>query len=505
MSAKLLPASAITLLALQLIAAAAPASEIEATFPVEVLAVDPALAAGGIPLKGAWSSPRIAMQPVRAVRAAVLEKSRDVLMLALLEPAGRTETGQVRLDGPPDRIAWCASARLGGTVLNCYQDLDSDGRFETARYGLLGIKEPLALSRMQAPRAIEPVTYRAATTDELPVFHVGYQACAVTKNDLPASFEAPFRFETRVQRPESAPWADSARCDTFAKFVETRPDGARLYEVGRFRVEVRPRDEKQLATTLVEGIAPGTVLSHVRSSWPLTDATDRPQGADAIAMGNSFLVSLGTPVVVAQARPGDQIFTVEVRHALAGRLSADSEPGRKRGDLRLPMGTPVYGIAMRSRLTPLQDAEVIWCTPIEQTQGLTPYCFVPKYGSATLQKAYARPFTVSSIVPSGPVRNLPAVETGPAEFGAPLVLAVRLTADGKDIGVHWSLAPRGEWYQEAAGLGDPRKKSSLLLIGPMLLKIQPTQDGQTFEVTTRGEIVDGSPVDMPVDARRLLR
>jgi hypothetical protein len=179
----------------------------------------------------------------------------------------------------------------------------------------------------------------------------------------------------------------------------------------------------------------------------------------------------------------------------------------KRDKLRLPEGTPVYGIAMRSSLTPWADGLVIWCTPIKQENAIEPHCFAPsQYGSTGLYKVYSKPFTVTGVAPSGPVRNPPMVEPGPVDFGAPLVLAVKVvSADRKSVHLNWSLAPRGQWYAEEWGYAHARDKSSLLLIGPLLIKIKPSEDGQSFEITTRGEIDDGSPVDLPADAVRLMR
>lgn len=506
MSAKLPPAS-LALLGMCTLAVAAPQPPtVDATIPIEILAVDPALASGGIPLARTWSSPSMAMQPARIARGVVLEKSGDVLSLALLEPVARTSDGNARLDGSPERIAWCAPPRFMGTVLVCYQDLDSDGRFESSRYGLLGTNEALALSRLQEAKSIEPLAYRAATDSELPRFLVGYRACGSTVRD-PHTFEGPLRFETVVRRAEGVQWPKPGRCDSLAKLLETRPDGARLYEIGRFKVEVREKNENELATSLVEGMAPGTLLAHVRTSWPLTDATQRPADADAISGDTPFLVSLGKPAIATTAKSGDEIFSVEVRHGLTGRLSADSEPLTRRDKLRLPAGTPLYGIAMRSNLTPLHDAEVVWCTPVAQPDGKTqPFCFAPKTGTSSLTRAYSNPFNVTGIVPSGHVRNPPMVERGPVDFGAPLVLVVKIgNAEKKSIGYSWSLAPRGQWFDESWGLRRTRDQSGLLLIGGLLLKIRPAADGQSFEISAVGEIEEGSALHLPADAERLLR
>jgi hypothetical protein len=505
MSAKLLNASLLCLAASTL-AAAPPPQTVDATIPIEVLAVDPALATGGIPLQRTWSSPRIAMQPARAARATVLEKNGDVLTLALIEPVERAADGKARLDGPADRIAWCAAPHFISNFLACYQDLDSDGKFETSRTGMLGTDQPLALSRLQEPKTIEPLAFRAATESELPRFQVGYRACGATLDD-PHTFEGPLRYETVVRRAEGVQWPKLGRCDSVANLLETKSDGARLYQMGRFKIEVREKDENELSTTLIEAMAPGTLLAHVRTSWPLTDATERPKDADAISDQTPFLVAVGKPIIAAAAKPGDEIFSVEVRHGLTGHLKADSEPRVKRDKLRLPAGTPLYGIAMRSSLTPYFDAQVVWCTPVAQPDGKTqPFCFAPSLSSSALVRAYSTPYTVTGVAPSGPVRNPPMVEPGPVDFGAPLVLVVKVgKADRKTIGYTWSLAPRGQWFEQAWNLRRARDQNGLLLIGELLLKIKAADDGQSFEISTVGQLDEGTSLYLPTDAVRLLR
>jgi len=509
MRAKLLPARVffgVLSFGLVSLATAAPNLEtVDATIPLEILEVDPDLTTGGIALQKTWTSPRIAMQPARVARGAVLAKNGDLLMLALLEPVGKSADGKVRLDGPADRLAWCTPAKLISNFMSCYQDLDSDGKFETSRKGMLGTNEVLSLSRLQMPKSIEPLPYRPAMLNELPLFQVGYRACGATTSE-PHTFTDPLRFETVVRRAEGMQWPTAGRCDNLARLIETRADGARFYELGRFKVEVREKDEKELATLLMEGMAPGTILAHVRSSWPLTDATERPEDADAIAGGTSFLLAIGKPTIATQARLGEEIFSLEVRHAITGQLSVASEPRAKRDDIRLPAGTPLYGVAMHSSLTPYLDAEVVWCTPIKRPEGVRPYCFAAEYTQPALVWANSTPFTVTGVAPSGPVRNPPVIERGPADFGGPLMLKVKVTAvDKKGVSINWSLAPRGQWFAEEWRYLRARDQASLMVIGKLLVKIKPADDGQSFDISTLGEIEDGGPVDLPMDAVRLMR
>ena len=401
------------------------------------MAVDPAIATGGIPLQRTWSAPRIAMQPGGAARGAVLENNGDVLTLALLIPVQKSADGTARLDGPADRIAWCAPLRFMANALNCYQDLDSDGKFETTRLGLLGTDEALALSRLQEPKPIEPLAYRAANDAELPRFQVGYRACGATV-DRPHSFTmGELRFATVVRRAEGVQWPNAGRCDSIARLIETTPDGTKRFEMGRFKIDVREGTEQELATRLVEGIAPGTLLAHVRTSWPLTDATERPAEAEAVTGNSSFLVALGKPAIATRAKPGDEIFSVEVRHGLSGTLEVDSEPRLKRDKIRLPAGTPVYGIPMRSDLMLLQDAEVVWCTPFQLRDGkLRAHCFAPYLGGTSLVEAYSTPYAVRGVDPQGRGRNPPVVARGPAGRRRAAGALRQGQRGGSEIGAH---------------------------------------------------------------------
>jgi hypothetical protein len=485
------------------IASAALPPTVDATFPLEVLAVDPAIATGNIP--GTLSSPRLAMQPARPARGVVRSDRQGVLLLALLKPVEKTAAGTARLDGPPDRIAWCELPSFMSLGVFCYQDLDADGNFETSRNGIWGTDEVLALSRLQEPKSIDPVAYRAAETTELPLFHVGYRQCGSTRKQ-PQTLDGEMRFETVVRRAEGLQWPKSGRCDNLAKLLETRPDGSRLFQMGRFKVEVSAEQPSGFATRLVEGMPPGTLLAHVRTSWPLIDATELPPDSDAISGAIPYLVAVGDPRIASHAAAGEEVLSLEVRHGLTAKLAVNSEPGAGWGDkVLLEAGTPLYGVAMGSSLKPLQDAEVVWCTPLKLGDKPTEaYCLVPNLGGATLVRAYSDPFTVTGVSVSGKQRNAPVVERGPVDFGAPLDLLIKVKeADKKSVSITWSLAPRGQQYEQAAGLRRAKDDSGYVLIGEMLLKIKPSPDGKSFEISTIGQLAAGDGLYLPRDAARL--
>lgn len=484
--------------------AAAPLETVDATFPIEVLAVDPALARGAIPIERTWSSPRIAMQPARVARGVVLSGRKEVLLLALLEPVQKTAAGTARLDGPPDRIAWCDLPNPVSFSTPCYQDLDADGKFETLRKGIWGTNETLALSRLTEPKPIDPVAYRAAETAELPLFQVGYRQCGTTLKQ-PQTLDGEMRFETVVRQAEGVHWPTSGRCDNLAKLLESRPDGSRLFQMDRFKVEVRAEQPTEFATRLVEGMPPGTLLAHVRSNWPLIDATEKPVDSAAIAGDTPYLVAVGAPTIATHANAGEQIFSLEVRHGLSGRLAVASEPRARNDPILLPAGTPLYGVAMGSSLKPLLDSEVVWCTPVQLPgKPLEAYCFVQDLGSTVLARAFMDPFSVTGLSVSGKARNPPVVDRGPVDFGAPLDLVIKVTgADRKNVSISWSLAPRGQTYSHDWRMRRARDDAAFVLVGSFLLKITPTPDGKSFDVTTTGTLVPGDGLYLPQDATRL--
>jgi hypothetical protein len=485
---------------------APPSETTDATFVIEALAMDPTLASGGIAPSPIWSQPLIALQPARAARAVVLEKNGNVLALAVLGTVERTAEGKARIDTPPDRFAWCETGGFMHNIVPCYQDLDSDGKFEISRRGVLGTAEVLALSRVQEPKDIEPLAYRAATQTEFPRFHIGYRSCG-TSRAHPFTFDKAPRFTTVVKRADSPQLVNVSRCIHVAKLIETRPDGAKLYEMDRFKVEVRTGDEKEFPTTLIEGITPGTLLAHTRSSWPLVDATEKPAEAELITGNTPYLVALGKPVLATQAKAGDEILSLEVRHGLTGHLVEDSESLVKKDTRRIPAGTPVYGVAMRSSAMPWMDAQVVWCLPpLASTAGeKRASCFGPLDSSSTLVESLASPYTARGVRPEGPLRNPPIVQPGPVDFGGPLVLIIKMAkADKKYIDLSWSLAPRGQWFEDSLRLRRAPDQNGLLLVGDLLLKIRDAGD-QSFEITTTGELDADASLHLPIDAMSLIR
>ena len=274
---------------------------LSAMIPVEVLEVDPALATGELWRRGVkWSEPPVALQPARVARAIAIDKAggkSPLLALALLGTPERRADGTLNLDVASDRQAWCELSRFGLARVDCFQDLDSDGKLETTRFAWLGNEEPLTLNRVEAAaRATDPVVYRAARVDELPQFQIGYVSCA--GGDTRANPESKFRYSTIIRRVGGGLGTGSTPvvCDQFATLLETRAEGDLLYQFGRFKVEVRQQEEK-LTTKLIEGITPGTLLGHLRTGQPLLNAAEA-RAKMAEAGGSKPALYLVSPPVV---------------------------------------------------------------------------------------------------------------------------------------------------------------------------------------------------------------
>ena len=217
---------------------------LSAMIPVEVLEVDPALATGEL-WRGTvkWSEPPVALQPARVTRAIAIDKAggkSSILALTLLGTPERKADGTLNLDVASDRQAWCELSRLGFVRVDCFQDIDSDGKLESIRFGWLGNEEPLTLNRVEATaRATDPMVYRPARVDELPQFQIGYVSCA--RGGTKANPESAFRYSTIIRRVGGGIGTGStpAVCDQFATLLETRAEGDLLYQFGRFKVGVR--------------------------------------------------------------------------------------------------------------------------------------------------------------------------------------------------------------------------------------------------------------------------
>ena len=482
-----------------------------AIIPVEVLEVDPALATGELWRGGIkWSEPEVALQPARVTRAIVADGAggkTTTLALTLLGAPELEADGTFKLDVASDRQAWCELTRFGLAQVNCFQDLDSDGKLETVRHGLLGNEEPLTLNRVgAAARAPDPMTYRPARADELPQFQIGYVSCA--QGGSKAKPESGFRYSSIVRRVGGGMGTGStpAVCDQFAKLLETRAEGESVYQFGRFKVEVRQQQEK-FSTKLIEGIAPGTLLGHLRTGQPLLNATEaRANVADP--GGSKPALYLVSPPVVShtEVNAGGQFLSAEVAHGLTGRLVNEAKTVGWSKSITLPAGTPLFGVVMTASGRPSSyDADIIWCAPERGGAKPVARCFARGPTGYELVESWA-PHTVEYLsLGSNRSVHAPVVERGAVDFGGPLLLNIRYaSADRKSAEVEWSVGPADTIAWRRFGLRLDPQRTGYLLVGKTLVKVRPSKDGKTatIEQTEIADFTAGLDAT-PVDAIRL--
>jgi hypothetical protein len=479
-----------------------------AMIPVEMLDVDPALATGELWRRGVrWSDPSVALQPARVARAIAIDKAggkSPILALTLLGTPERKADGTLNLDVASDRQAWCELSRFGITRVDCFQDLDSDGKLETIRFGWLGNEEPLTLNRVEAAaRATDPMVYRAARVDELPQFQIGYVSCS--GGGTKASPESQFRYSTIIRRVGGGLGTGSTpvACDQFATLLETRAEGDLLYQFGRFKVEVRQQGEK-FTTKLIEGIAPGTLLGHLRTGQPLQDAAEA-RAKMAEAGGNKPALYLVSPPVVShtEVKAGEQFLSAEVAHGLTGKLVNEAKTAGWSKSITLPAGTPLFGVVMTASGRPSSyDADIIWCAPGRNAKEKpVAQCFARgQFGYQLVESPL--PHTVESLS-VGSTRSVaaPVVERGAADFGGPLLLSIRYaSAEREWASLDWSVGPANTNVWRGFSLRLDQQRTGHLVVGKTLIKIRPSTDGKdaTLETTQLGDFtpeLDATPVN----------
>lgn len=484
---------------------------LSAMIPVEALQVDPTLASGEL-FRGVvkWNEPDVALQPARVARAIIADGAggkTTTLALTLLGAPDLKADGTLNLDVAPDRHAWCELTRFGLAQVDCFQDLDADGRLEIVRRGLLGNEEPLTLNRVTATaRAPEPMTYRPARADELPQFQIGYVSCA--RAGTRSNPESEFRYSSIVRRVGGGMGTGPthAVCDQFAKLLETRAEGDFVYQFGRFKIEVRQQQER-FSTRLIEGIAPGTLLAHLRTGQPLLDATEARANV-AEAGGSKPALYLVSPPVVSrtEVKAGEQFLSAEVAHGLTGRLMNESKTVGWSKSITLPAGTPLFGVVMTASGRPSSyDADIIWCAPEHGVPKPVARCFARGPSGYELVESWT-PHTVEYLS-LGSYRSVsaPVVERGAVDFGGPLLLSIRYASAGrKSAEVEWNVGPADSVAWRRFGLRLDQQRTGYLLVGTSLVKVMPSKDGKaaTIEQMEIADFTAGLDAT-PVDAIRL--
>jgi hypothetical protein len=460
----------------------------EATIPVEVLPLDPALAKGE--LFGAkvryTGMPSIGLQPARVHRGIVREdgKGKDpftrVLALALLNGAHRNAESakQDWANVPSGDKAWCELIADYRSFTNCFQDLDGDGRLESKRDGYAMHDEALALAAVSPVQPMTPVAYHPAQTDELPLLQVGYLSCR---------FDA--QFATAVRRVikgkgKSSPLFGGCRHDA-------RPiDGqAGVLQIDRFKVAVAEA-EGISRTEIVEGMSPGTILGSVRSDRPLLDLAQIKSLAASreAASGNQpYLYFTATPKVAeGDIGPGAEIIGGDVAHGLVGRLQ---EPLRIFGAFGMrspdiPAGTKVYGVPMSSKGGAKElELNTVWCLPTLDGRTWDTDCFGDTSFGSVLAMGLGTPFAIEATHATESDRHtgFPRIERIESDLGIPLRLSVTLKKwNRNDVALMLAVspndnntaAPREQRYRRA------EDGSVTLRFGPGRLQLSPSKTVQ---------------------------
>jgi hypothetical protein len=483
---------------------------VPAMIVLETLPVDPALADGGVVVRGLrWSSTRIALQPARFARGIVVEKlirGGSVLAWTAVGDVQRDANGHLMLDVPPERHAWCDVPSYDAVIAVCYQDRDGDGALETRLRGWFGApKDPLSVSRLDSPEKIEPLSYRTAAAEELPQFRIGYESC-VSKPGEQLTTESELRYSTLVRRSKEGLLPDnaSAQCSEVAKLIEQREDGSGIFQFGRFKVQVS-RQEDRFKTMLIEGIAPGTLIGNVRADRPLTDAVDAmspPETSD----GKPFLHAVSEPKIVGTPVPAKgELLSMEVAHGITGTLAAEARSRGWSKTITLPVGTPMYGVEMTQTSGPGSfDAEVVWCAPQRDEKGKElAWCFL-RGQLGTMLESNRRPYVLQYISSSGGRGiDAPVVTRGPVDFGAPLMLRVSFErVSAKHVDLLWNVGKEPSGDSDRLRLNRGNDGRARFAVGTVIVTITPSTDGKTVAAEGGGEFKAGM-LGIPMDVAEL--
>jgi hypothetical protein len=478
----------------------------EAVIPIEVLPVDPSLAAGELVAAGlSWSPPVIALQPARAARGIVTDESggkHRVLVLAILGEPERDPQARMLLDVAPYRQAWCDLPGFGIPVSRCFQDTDGDGKLDVARIGTLDAPNPLTLSRVGAAESIEVISYHQAREDELPRYHIGYVSCVGLQ--LKDSARTEYRFSTTIRAVSGVHWPPPTVCNDVAKPLEQRDGDDPVFQFGRFKVAVR-NENGSLKPRLIEGMPTGTLLGHLAIGQPLMDAADAAKLLAENLGDKPFMYFSAAPDITTPVSKNQPLLRGQVVYGLTGRLSSPLQRAGWTGTRTWPAGTPAFGVVMTASGRPRTFApDVVWCLPGKDDKGRwETFCVAPRERGAVLISTI-EPFAVTSfeVRQSDPYVLSPVVERTPVDFGGPLLLTVRYTGAGRrDIDLQWGIGMADEARTRGLRLKRANDGSGYMLIGGAVIKVQPSADGATASVTrVSGEFQmerEALPVELP--------
>ena len=498
---------------LAIVLAPAIADATDATIPIEVLAVDPAIAEGEILIgtnQWALAPPAIAMQPARIARGAVIENSAGrpkVLALALMGSPEKDANGAARLDGSRDLQAWCElPTSLFVTswqqyVVDCYQDQNGDGAFEVQYSGHLHGEVAIMLASVDSPKSIKPLPFRAAETAELPLLEVGYASCG-TASQQDASQVKDIQFGTYIRFAKGGK-STPRICKHVATPLDSPTAGEKLFQVGRFKVAVRETDGV-LTSRLVEGIPAGTLLGNLRFDRPLLDITAPADMTDLEATDKEPLYLAAMPQITATAAAGETFLKAQVAHGITGKLRTEVSRRGWAKAVVIPAGSPVFGTPMSGSLGERAiDTSIVWCTPWRNGKKLVSQCFVPTpYSIALVENP--RPFSVAHLNDTPYGVDPPIVDRAEVDFGQPIFLQVRyIAANPRFIVVETSVSYLKEPVWHRLYLRRKADGSGMLGSGGAIVILRPAADKKSFAIETVGDFEIGAGVG-PLDVAEMM-
>jgi len=261
---------------------------------------------------------------------------------------------------------------------------------------------------------------------------------------------------------------------------------------------------RTLVFKLIEGIAPGTLLGHLRTGQPLLDAAEA-RAKLAEAGGSKPALYLVSPPVVShtEVKAGGEFLSAEVAHGLTGRLVNDAKTAGWSKSITLPAGTPLFGVVMTASGRPSSyDADIIWCAPGRNAKEKpVAQCFARGPAGYQLVESFL-PHTVESLS-VGSTRSVaaPVVERGAVDFGGPLLLSIRYaSAEREWASLDWSVGPANTNAWQGFSLRLDQQRTGHLVVGKTLIKVRPSKDGKDamLEATELGDFtteLDATPVN----------
>ena len=376
-----------------------------------------------------------------------------------------------------------------GRVL-CLLDKDRDGRFEAKALGL-GEKGGAAeqLSILGAPMPLpEPVAYRQARPDEMPVIAVSYSNCGKdhdrpryafsTQTDgkpgislteltgmTPGAVEA---FDKMKPEQRAQLVAALARVGSGAPCGEARPmapgdpdypanlaKDAAAVRMGDLIVEIGPKSAGAPVRLIAQTAPDRLYRLNGMAVEPMAQTVTARQNQLAIRQKFDkpvIMTTGGAEVAEGEAKAGDIVLKQGISHGYMGVLTQDTVIRTLFSKRSLPKGTLLYGMPMSSRTVmtrygvlqgnvgtrapSVENTRLVWCVPVQDEEEWSATCLPEEGGQRyTLLKGQKPAFEVTGLSYAvgtssneGPVPVTPQA----GDFGKPLAYWLRIKEIGPD-------------------------------------------------------------------------